>query len=211
VYFKTMKRNITWILTGLLFLGTVWLVYSISGLGSQSDTIQQEQESGKSPPAGSLLPTEDIFSQPAPEVIAPEAEEHDHVVRQWQDRMEPGMNVLGAAYLERGEDRFSLPTFNGEEVVVRITRFEEKSSRAGAVLRGEVVGEPGSLVSLAKVGSAEAGSISIPSQGVVYELRPAPGESGEIVFSEVDTLALGECGVCIESSGSKPIPVPIAP
>lgn len=124
-----------------------------------------------------------------------EADAHAHILRSWRGTLSPTIEAIGAAY-ERGEiDRFHLPAFDGETLAIRIQRFE-RSRLGGGVLRGTVEGDPASLVSIAQVGSAEAGSLHLPKTGRVYEIRP--GADGATIFSEIDVAALGVCQTCLE-------------
>lgn len=128
---------------------------------------------------------------------ASSVEEHasaSHIIRQWQGLLSPGVEDWVAAYTEHGEDRISLPTFDGDRVAIRILRVNRTPAVGGATLRGTVEGEEGSLVSLSAVGDTTAGSIHIPSLGLVYEVRPAA--DGAIYFSEINTAELGECQHC---------------
>ncbi len=137
---------------------------------------------------------------------------HHHIKRSWVARLEPDLPKLAEAY-ERGEleNGFRMPLFDGEEVVIRVRRYDVAGPDRG-VLRGSVEGEPGSMVVLAFVGAAESGTIQMPARDEVYRIRSSG--DGAIVLSEIDVGELGECGVCAEladagdlpESGEPPIP-----
>lgn len=138
--------------------------------------------------------------------------EHSHVIRSRSERWEPSLAEMGERF-QAGEERaFTLEFFDGESHVIEVKRFTEHRL-GGSVLRGEVAGFPGSLVSLATVNGSQAGSIHLPSQGLVYEIRPGP--EGTTIFSEIDAAALGECLTCLEPDTFTPppesFPQPVTP
>ncbi|MCC5805741.1 MAG: hypothetical protein JJU00_05365 [Opitutales bacterium] len=139
-------------------------------------------------------------------------EGHSHVIRTWRGHWEPSLAEMGERF-QAGEERsFALPFFDGESHFIEVERFTEHRL-GGSVLRGEVAGFPGSLVSLASVNGNQAGSIHIPSEGLVYEIRPGP--DGTTILSEVDAAAMGECLTCLEPDTFTPppesFPQPVAP
>ena len=154
-------------------------------------------------------------SKPGPGLAGPgeqEQELHSHVIRSRRGRWEPSLDERGKRF-QAGEERsFPLEFFEGESHVIEVGHFTEHRL-GGSVLRGEVAGFPGSLVSLASVNGHQAGSIHIPSKGLVYEIRPGP--DGTTLFSEIDAAALGECLTCLEpdrfTPPPGPFPQPVAP
>ncbi len=117
---------------------------------------------------------------------------HDHVKQAWQGRLRPSLQELAnSGHPQRGEG-FTVPLFDGEEITIAVHQFTQVGEGSG-VYTGEVVGEPGSFVTLAYVGAAEAGSIHLPARDQVFEIRAGPEQT--IIVSEVDVHALGECGL----------------
>ncbi len=151
-------------------------------------------------------------SKPGAGFAGPGGEGHSHVIRTWRGRWEPSLAEIGESF-QAGEERsFTLQFFDGESRVIEVERFTEHRL-GGSVLRGAVAGLPGSLVSLASVNGSQAGSVHIPSEGLVYEIRPGP--DGTTFLSEVDAAAMGECLTCLEPDTFTPppesFPQPVAP
>lgn len=200
------------VLSGVVFVSAAVFFWSLGDNVDDQDLVEQPSPVDEEPQTDSVIfratpaPTRTGRSASSGPVAAAPGASHDHVVRQWTGGFDHDIETLGHAFLQNGMNQFSVPTFDGQSVRVRITRFEEGS---GAVLRGEVAGEPGSLVALASVDGVQAGSIHIPSRGLVYEIRPGP--AGQVIFSEVDVAALGECGVCLPSRQMQPVPAPTPP
>ena len=144
-------------------------------------------------------------STPGADFAGPEGEGHSHVIRTWRWRWDPSLAEIGERFQSGEERSFTLPFFDGESHAIEVEHFTEHRL-GGLVLRGVVAGFPDSLVSLASVNGSQAGSVHIPSEGLVYEIRPGP--DGTTLLSEVDAAAMGECLTCLEPDAFTPPPEP---
>lgn len=133
---------------------------------------------------------------------------HRAVIRSWSGSLEPSLGTIIARFEADESDRFTIPTFDGGSVTVKIKRT--RTTLPGAqTLTGVIEGEPGSLVSLARMEQAEAGGIFIPSRNKTYEIRPTP--DGGIRFNEIDVHALGECQICLTAREAEAGPAEFHP
>ncbi|MCH8527595.1 MAG: hypothetical protein LAT79_10655 [Kiritimatiellae bacterium] len=190
--------------------------------GSEGDRAAVEESPGNSEPTEADETEAEATDLSTPGSSSPERavagldgredREHSHVIRSRRGHWEPSLAEVGERFQSGEEQSFTLQFFDGASHVIEVARFTEHRL-GGSVLRGEVAGFPGSLVSLASVNGSLAGSIHIPGEGLVYEIRPGP--EGTTVFSEIDADALGECLTCLEPDTFAPppraFPQPVAP
>ncbi len=206
------------ILLGVLFLTAVGLVFILHDSTIAVDDATDPLQSVKSPKSTAFADSspDDALSQSSAEAknlpdesLLKDTSVRSAVIRSWSGTLEPSLATVIADFEAGSLKQFSLPTFDGESVTVNVHRTRE--SQLGArVLIGTVDGEPGSMVTLAQYQHAESGAILIPSQHKSYEIRPA-GDGG-IVFSEIDTHALGECHICLQvAQQSESIPPALQP
>lgn len=131
----------------------------------------------------------------------PEAEhEHRVALRSRTGPLEPSVAEIASQFSENEVPPIEIPTFDDASVHISIRNANRIDDGRVSIITGSVVNEPGSLVSIAQSGSSTSGSILIPSQNLVYEIRPNPG--GGMIFSEIDVHALGECQLCIDATAS---------
>lgn len=128
----------------------------------------------------------------APRESAPEGPFADSPAVRVQEtlKIDPPMREIGRAWLSDSAQRtnFSMPVSGGRDLEIEVDRFEAIGEEGGEFI-GKVKGVPGSTVRLSYRGSAEAGTIRLPSENRVY--RILPGEGGEVVVQERN-LAMDE-------------------
>lgn len=128
----------------------------------------------------------------APRESAPEGPFADSPAVRVQEtlKIDPPMREIGRAWLSDRAQRtnFSMPVSGGRDLEIEVDRFEAIGEEGGEFI-GTVKGVPGSTVRLSYRGSAEAGTIRLPSENRVY--RILPGEGGQVVVQERN-LAMDE-------------------
>lgn len=132
------------------------------------------------------------FVPEAPRESAPQGPFADSPAVRAQEtlKIDPPMREIGRAWLSDRAQRsnFSMPVSGGRDLEIEVDRFEAIGEEGGEFI-GTVKGVPGSTVRLSYRGSAEAGTIRLPSENRVY--RILPGEGGQVVVQERN-LAMDE-------------------
>lgn len=99
-------------------------------------------------------------------------------------KIDPPMREIGQAWLNDEErSNFSMPVTGGRDLQIEVERFESIGGQAGEFI-GSVKGLPGSSVRLSYRGTAEAGTIRIPSENRSYHILP--GKDGAVIVQERD-------------------------
>ena len=158
-------------------------------------------------------PSVEEFSPPPPPPPVQMPEEEDtpkgpfaesaDLRQQERIKIDPPMIEIGQAWIN-GEERsnFTMPVAGGVDLEIEVERFESIGEDAGMFI-GSVRGRPGSQVNLSYRGSAEAGTIRIPTEDRLYQILPS--ESGSVVVQERE-LAAEET-----NSGQPPLDAKIPP
>jgi hypothetical protein len=82
-----------------------------------------------------------------------------------------------------------VPGFDGTEFVVDIKAYR-RFNDAGGGAHGTIRGYPGSEVNIGFAEGRESMEINIPSEGLLYHVRPR--ENNEVVINEIDPKRYGE-------------------
>ncbi len=178
-------------------------------------------------PGGNPISRADASRRLAPEVALPETaiarteqrpqpHHHDHqahVIHAWEGTSEPELAEI-VALAKNGVPvatlTLTLPMPDGQRLPITLTAVTPQGPTAGTLL-GTVLGEEGSLVSLAYVGTATAGTVLRPSHGSAWEILPGRGD-GSLRFREIDTAMVATCAICqaAEAAASATSPAPSA-
>lgn len=181
-------------LVGATFLA--WLLW-MRTLPDTPENPQRADPAASAPMVPVPSPPQ-VSPSPEPESSALPSSEHGthtHVIRARRGVELPDFfEIVRRANAGELPVDFVIETFEKEKLRLRVVGATSQVGGRAAALRGEIPGHPGSLVALTQVGAAVSGSIQIPTEGVVLEVRSA---DGVVTLEEIDTEALGECATCM--------------
>lgn len=133
-----------------------------------ADTIKSEESKSSANESDAATPFAD----------SPEVRKQERI------KIDPPIREIGQAWLDdEGRNDFSMPVTDGRDLQIQVERFESIGSQAGEFI-GSVKGLPGSSVRLSYRGTAEAGTIRIPTENRTY--RIFPGKDGAVIVQERD-------------------------
>lgn len=133
-----------------------------------ADTIKSEESKSSANESDAATPFAD----------SPEVRKQERI------KIDPPIREIGQAWLDdEGRNDFSMPVTDGRDLQIQVERFESIGGQAGEFI-GSVKGLPGSSVRLSYRGTAEAGTIRIPTENRTY--RIFPGKDGAVIVQERD-------------------------
>ncbi len=127
----------------------------------------------------------------APVTTKPVKAADDPVMREQRFRLNPGLSDVARAYANGEGNRFVMPLFDDLEYEIEIKEFTPTGPFSGAIV-GAVAGKPGSFVVMAYYDTAEAGSIQIPEEDLIFQIRAT--KEGDVIVSQIDPTKLKGCG-----------------